>query len=136
MSKWHVEIDAWSIEVEAEDEGDALRRANMAFNLMNEARPRFHAGSRTKGGKMKVPANVNDYVWVKLTPIGLRILKHQTEQLRRAFPRLAEFTPPPTDENGYTKYQMWALMKDFGQYMTWGGTSPFETTVFFETKEK
>ena len=84
---------------------------------------------------MKVPFNVNDYVWVMLTPDGLKILKQNTDQLRRAFPDLPKFTPPPTDENGYTRYQMWALMKAFGEYMVWGGSSPFETTVFFETKE-
>lgn len=85
---------------------------------------------------MKVPFNVNDYVWVKLTPAGLEILRQETNQLRRSFPRLLEFTPPSVDENGYTQYQLWALMKDFGEYMLWGGTSPFETNMFFETKEK
>ena len=38
MSKWIVEINAWAVEVEAEDEGDALCQADMAFSLMNEAR--------------------------------------------------------------------------------------------------
>jgi hypothetical protein len=38
MSKWLVEIPAWSIEVEAEDEGDALCQADMDYNFMNEAR--------------------------------------------------------------------------------------------------
>jgi hypothetical protein len=38
MSKWTVEIPSWSIEVEAEDEGDALIQADMAFSFMSEAR--------------------------------------------------------------------------------------------------
>jgi hypothetical protein len=31
---------------------------------------------------------------------------------------------------------MWALMNDFGEYVRLGGKIPFETKVFFETKEK
>lgn len=85
---------------------------------------------------MKVPFNVNDYVWVKLTPAGLEVLKKNNDQVRSWYPRLPEFTPPPADSDGYTRHQLWALMKDFGAYMTWGGESPFETKVFFETKEK
>lgn len=84
---------------------------------------------------MKVPFNVNECVWVKLTQAGLKILKHNDDRLRQFFPELPPFTPPATDENGYSRYQLWALMNDFGQYMTWGGKSPFETDIFFETKE-
>jgi repressor LexA len=85
---------------------------------------------------MKVPFNVNGYVWVKLNAAGLKILKHNDDWLRLSFASLPPFAPPATDENGYTKYQLWSLMNDFGQYMTWGAKSPFETDVFFETKEK
>ena len=84
---------------------------------------------------MKVPFNVNDYVWVKLTPHGIKILENTDMWLRQSFPELPPFTPPATDENGHSRYQLWALMNDFGQYMTWGGKSPFETNIFFETKE-
>ena len=44
---------------------------------------------------MKVPFNVNDYVWVKLTPAGLEVLKKNNDQVRSWYPRLPEFTPPP-----------------------------------------
>ena len=85
---------------------------------------------------MKIPFNVNDYVWVKLTPVGLKILERNFYELRRAFPNLPkQFTPPLMDDEGYTKYQMWSLMNDFGNYMVMGGQSPFETDVIFETKE-
>jgi hypothetical protein len=85
---------------------------------------------------MKTPFNVNGYVWVKLTPVGLKILEDLHLWLKQSVPRLPEFTPPPADSDGYTRHQLWALMKDFGAYMTWGGESPFETKVFFEVKEK
>jgi repressor LexA len=85
---------------------------------------------------MKTPFNVNGYVWVKLTPAGLKILENAHNWLRASFPNLPEFTPPETDSDGFTKYQLWSLMNDFGQYMRLGGKIPFETEVFFETKEK
>jgi hypothetical protein len=85
---------------------------------------------------MKVPFNVNGYVWVKLTPVGLKILEDLHLWLKQSVPKLPPFAPPPTDENGFTKYQMWALMNDFGEYMRLGGKIPIETEVFFETKEK
>jgi len=37
MRKWRVEI-SWECEVEADDEGDALIQADMAFSFMSEAR--------------------------------------------------------------------------------------------------
>ena len=85
---------------------------------------------------MKVPFNVNGYVWVKLTPAGIKILENTDNWLRQSSPTLPPFAPPATDENGYTRYQMWALMNDFGEYMRLGGKIPIETEVFFETKEK
>ena len=83
---------------------------------------------------MKIKFNVNEYVWVKLAPIGLAILKCHHDGLRATFPNLPEFTPPPTDENGYARFQLWSLMEDFGDYMAWGREAPFETTIFFEMK--
>ena len=37
MSKWTVEV-SWTIDVEADDEGDALCAADREFSFMNEAR--------------------------------------------------------------------------------------------------
>lgn len=86
---------------------------------------------------MKFPFNVNDYVWVKLTPAGLKILERNFYELRRAFPNLPkQFLPPSVDAEGYTKYQLWALMHDFGNHMVMGGQSPVETDVVLEIKEK
>jgi hypothetical protein len=55
--------------------------------------------------------------------------------MQQSFPNLPKFAPPPTDEDGYTQYQLWSLMNDSGQYMLMGSKIPFETDVFFETKE-
>jgi len=37
MSKWRIEV-SWEWEGEAEDEGDALCQADMAFSMFREAR--------------------------------------------------------------------------------------------------
>lgn len=37
MSKWIVSVN-WDVEIEAEDEGDALMQADRQFSLMSEAR--------------------------------------------------------------------------------------------------
>lgn len=38
MSKWTVSVQWWQVEVEAEDEGEALMEADGQFNFINEAR--------------------------------------------------------------------------------------------------
>lgn len=37
MAKWTVSVD-WDVEVEAEDEGDALMQADRMFDFIGEAR--------------------------------------------------------------------------------------------------
>lgn len=37
MSKWRVDVPAWSVELEAADEGDALCQADSQYSFMNEA---------------------------------------------------------------------------------------------------
>jgi hypothetical protein len=38
MPKWKISVSFWEVEVEADDEGDALMEADSIFNFMNEAR--------------------------------------------------------------------------------------------------
>lgn len=38
MAKWRVTIPQWEIEVDANDEGDALVQASLNFEILNEAR--------------------------------------------------------------------------------------------------
>jgi hypothetical protein len=38
MPKWKISVNFWEVEVEADDEGDALMEADSIFNFMNEAR--------------------------------------------------------------------------------------------------
>lgn len=79
--------------------------------------------------------NLNRYVMVKLTPAGLNFLKFKHNELKKVFPVLGDFTPPEIDSEGWSKFQLWVLMKNFGEIITMGRAAPFETTIKIITKE-
>lgn len=66
---------------------------------------------------MAVKMNMNDPVWVKLTPIGKSVqgvadrLKYSPEIL------------------GWSEWQLWDLMSVFGDMIYNGGDLPFETDI-------
>lgn len=60
--------------------------------------------------------NINDYVKVKLTEHGKKILKEKDIN-------------NSVDENGYTKFQLWDIMNIFGEYCILGCDVPFETEI-------
>jgi len=80
----------------------------------------------------KIPFNINDYVLIKLTDRGKKILKENYDELQ--FEGKPTFKLPKTDENGYSKYQLWGLMSEFGKYLFNGCKIPFEMNIFFEVK--
>lgn len=74
--------------------------------------------------------NVNNYVWVKLTGVGIKELERQHRELREAFPGIGgNFEPPKSDDEGWSKWQMHDLMNRFGHMMSCGMQVPFETTI-------
>jgi len=73
--------------------------------------------------------NINDYVKVKLTNYGLSILEAQHNELHSYFSNQQPFEPPKTDENGYTKFQLWHLMQTFGPHIGASLINPFETDI-------
>ena len=79
--------------------------------------------------------NINHYVRVKLSNEGLRILREQHEDLKAAFPKLDDFVEPVVDEEGYSKFQMWSLMRTFGEAMSACKLVPFETWIQFEVED-
>lgn len=81
--------------------------------------------------KTEIPFNINQCVKVKLTDIGLKILKQQHDELYSALPRLRgkPFVPPKVDNKGYCKFQMHDLMNRFGEHCMLGCKFPFETDI-------
>lgn len=68
--------------------------------------------------------NINDTVKVKLTDMGKDIYYHQYDQFN--------LTPeyPEVDEIGYTKFQLWELMRLYGQCISMTGTVKNNTLPF------
>lgn len=74
--------------------------------------------------------NVNNYVYVRLTPHGLNILEQQHQQLCVDVPSYNRpFVPPVPDESGYVAFQLHELMARFGDYVGAGLDLPFECEI-------
>ena len=73
--------------------------------------------------------NVNDSVRVKLNDRGVKILRERHDELRKRLPSVGNFTLPAVDENGWSKFQLWDLMRIFGPHISLGMVTPFDTTI-------
>tara|TARA_R110000822_G_scaffold301108_1_gene424770 strand:- start:1651 stop:1896 length:246 start_codon:yes stop_codon:yes gene_type:complete len=73
---------------------------------------------------MNLKININDYARVKLTDHGRAI---HLKNLERYIDM--EYMPPKEDSEGYSRWQLWQLMKDFGSHMGNGNPIPFETAI-------
>lgn len=82
---------------------------------------------------MKV--NVNECVWVKLNDYGREILAaaHVERWKQRSTP--FEFKLPGEDLDGWSKWQLWKLMQDFGPHMYLGGAMPFDSEIEVRPRE-
>lgn len=84
-----------------------------------------------------IKININAYVKVKLTKYGIEELERQHNELKKQFPNLKEFTPPETEGDGYSKFQLWALMRDLGHMLILGSdTLPFHTNILIIHTDK
>ena len=73
--------------------------------------------------------NVNHKVLVKLTKVGLDELEKQHNQLKETFPKMKDFSPPKTDKDGFSEWQLWHLMKELGHLCQLARNPPFETEI-------
>ena len=73
--------------------------------------------------------NVNDKVRVRLTDRGRTIHRNAYESLRRDVPSLSPYRPPTEDQDGWSDWQLWYLMREFGASMFNGCEVPFQTTI-------
>lgn len=77
---------------------------------------------------MEIKFNINECVKVKLTPIGVQILKDEHNELRKACPSIGRFKLK-LDKDGYYKCQLHVLFNTFGEYINVGSETPFETEI-------
>lgn len=73
--------------------------------------------------------SINDHVRVRLTDDGRFILKQKHEALYRKYGIKREWLGPIEDENGWSSWQLWTLMQDFGPHLTAGLEPPFEVEI-------
>jgi hypothetical protein len=71
--------------------------------------------------------NMNNSVKVKLNDIGHAELKRQHDELYSELKIDKEYIKRPTDNDGYSSFQMHDLMNRFGHMMIMGHQTPFET---------
>jgi len=79
--------------------------------------------------------NINDYVKVKLTYHGMDILRKNHAKIFAHTYKVPDFVPPIVDEDGYTEFQMWYLMQEFGEYIYLGCENPFMHDIIIEEKK-
>lgn len=73
--------------------------------------------------------NINQGVKVKLTEMGLLILKQQHDDLYNHANIAHEYVEPNIDKDGYSLFTMHSLMYRFGVYLTMGCDIPFEPDI-------
>ena len=76
-----------------------------------------------------VDFNLNSYVYVQLTDLGRAELGRQHEELRKTFPNLGEYKLAEEDEEGWSKFQAWVLIRTFGHMISATKKPPFLTDI-------
>jgi len=73
--------------------------------------------------------NINEYVRVKLTAHGRAV--HAADHARRwaQHGRSMPYNPPEEDAEGWSRWQLWALMEAFGPHVGHGAPLCFETEI-------
>lgn len=79
---------------------------------------------------MRIETNVNHYVGVILTEKGIARMREKHEK-RNELLGLQEPFYVQQDEEGYTKFQLWDLMRTFGDLFATGEDMPFKATIIF-----
>ena len=74
--------------------------------------------------------NINNMVQVRLTVRGRGLLRENRQKLRDAQPLLPEsILTVAEDADGWSRWQLWELMSEFGQYIHNGADLVIETMI-------
>ena len=78
--------------------------------------------------------NINDTVRVKLTEHGRAV--HAADHVKFwasvEHPNPPSYSPPTEDGDGWSKWQLWALMEAFGPHVHLGFRPCFESVILLE----
>jgi hypothetical protein len=108
--------------------------AKRSWRCREHAEERFNERERILAADL-IPFNLNHSVQVKLNDRGIAILRKRHDELAKRAPSLSPFEVK-VDEFGYTKFQLWHLMQVFGEHISMGMTSPFETEILIPKDPK
>ena len=78
------------------------------------------------------PFNINARIRVKLTDLGRAIHKRNHEQLVARTGRPFDYIPPTEDSDGWSEWQLWRAMQEFGSHYVIGHPEPFEPSMQIE----
>jgi hypothetical protein len=99
------------------------------LQLIAEIR-RLRAANEAAGGETHVLFNMNRFVKIRLTPVGLAVHRKQHDELNKFVDgALPAYSPPSVDERGYTREQLWIVMQTYGPHISMGKPMPFETEI-------
>lgn len=75
--------------------------------------------------------NINEYIKVRLTDYGRKMHRKNYDEFwgKIAVPRIIDYIPPIEDEDGWSTWQMWTFMEQFGRYMRLGEKNVIETNI-------
>lgn len=78
--------------------------------------------------------NINHNVRVKLTEDGRALHRKNHDDLVAHALSLGakqgwDYRAPKEDADGWSEWQLWILMQEFGPHITHGAKLPFETTI-------
>lgn len=73
--------------------------------------------------------NINDCVRVKLTQVGRDILEQHHREMCASLSDYLPYIPKEEDAEGWSSWQLWILMRNFGGLTMGGMDLPFETEI-------
>jgi len=86
--------------------------------------------------EVKMKFNINNNVKVQLTETGKKILRENFDKLYTDYGRNPpKFKLPKEDKNGWSIWQLWVLINEFGNHMHMGFDLPFKTVIDISEKE-
>jgi hypothetical protein len=133
--------------IKAEDEAIAAKKrqteVDEALDAAELAIDEYHNGNREWAEKWLLRAvtaqafhfNVNDNVRIRLTKHGRAIHRDNFKKLFPTGRKLIslKYSPPKEDADGWSTWQLWRLMQEFGPHMNTGFDPPFETEIEIPT---
>ena len=80
--------------------------------------------------------NINEHVRVRLTDFGREVMQKNHAQIAAQINGPYPFLPKEEDADGWSTWQLWHLMHEFGAYTINGGPVPFEMTIEIPDQER